>query len=191
MANEVLQKTGAAQFRFCVTGSLSSADAGTNWIGGDSGTDVVLTLASLADAGARQSDKVDLGATRARQYAVFGCVDYTGETAVTATSVDYYWAPSTQATQANGNTGGNSGEDAAAAAGGVGTSTVAEFLAICEWIGSLSISSIAGVQNGFVGVFSPSSRYGQLVVVNNGGDAFEDDDVEAHQVMIPLIDEIQ
>ena len=42
------------------------------------------------------------------------------------------------------------------------------------------------MQNGIVGVFSPSSRYGQLIVVNNSGDAFEADDVEMHQVFNPI-----
>ena len=46
-------------------------------------------------------------------------------------------------------------------------------------------------RSGFVGVFSPTNRYGQLIVVNNGGDVFEADDVEMHQVMNPIVDESQ
>ena len=189
MANEVLQKVGT-QVRFFVTGSFSPADAGTNFTIG-SPTDAVLTLASLADGAGRQSAKVDLGATRARQYEVLGCVDFTGETPTAGNTVDYYWAPSTSGTAGSGNVAGNSGGDAAAPAGALGSITLAEFLDQCIFIGSLVVHDGASVQNGFVGVFSPPGRYGQLVVVNNSGDAFEADDVEMHQVMNPIVDEVQ
>ena len=189
MANEVLRKVGT-QIRFCVSGSLSPADDGTNWTIGTP-TNVLLTLSGLASGSGRQSDKVDLGATRAPTYSVLGCVDFTDETPTASTRVDYYWAPSTSTTQGNGNVAGNSGADGAAPAGALGSITLAEFLKQCIYIGSLETHDGASVQNGFVGVLSPPGRYGQLVVVNNSGDTFEADDVEMHQVMNPIIDEIQ
>ena len=189
MANEVLQKVGA-QIRFCVAASLSPADDGTNWTIGVP-TDVALTLASLADGSGRQSAKVDLGATRAREYEVLGCVDFTGEAPTIGGTVDYYWAPSTSGTAANGNVAGNSGGDAAAPDGALGTILIAEFLLQCVYIGSRVVHDGASVQNGYVGRFSPPGRYGQLLVINNSGDVFEDDDVEMHQVMNPIVDEIQ
>lgn len=187
MANEILVKDGTV-VAFGVTGSFSPADAGTQHAA--SITDV-LTLASVADGAGRQSDKVDLGATRARRYGLIGVVDFTGETPVANGSVDYYWAPSTSGTQANGNVAGNSGTDGAAPDGAVGSITLAEFLRQCVYIGSLFTHDGASVQNGFVGVFESPTRYGQLVVVNNSGDAFEADDVEAHQVLVPIVDEVQ
>ena len=187
MANEILQKVGTA-IVFGVSGSFSPADAGTQWASSISDT---LTLAGLADGAGRQSDKVDLGATRAAQYACFGCVDFTGETPTAGAHVDYYWAPSTSSTPANGNVAGNSGADAAAPGGALGSITLAEFLDMCQYIGSLTVHDGAVVQNGFVGIFTPSDRYGQLVVVNESGDAFEADDVEMHQVLVPIIDELQ
>lgn len=189
MANEVLQKVGT-QVRFFVTGSFSPADAATNWTIGTP-TDVVLTLASVADTAARQSTKVDLGATRAAAYEVLGCVDFTGETPTAGESVDYYWAPSTHTTQANGNVAGNSGGDAACPDGALGSITLAEFLLQCIYIGSLINHDGASVQNGFVGILAPLGRYGQMIVVNESGDAFEADDVEAHTVMNPIVDEVQ
>jgi hypothetical protein len=189
MANEILQKVGG-QIRFCVAGSFSPADAGTNFTIGTP-TDVALTLSAVASAAARQSAKCDLGATRAARYEVLGCVDYTGETPSATGQIDYYWAPSTNATAGNGNVAGNSGGDAACPDGALGSITLAEFLKQCQYIGSLFTHDGACVQNGVVGVFAPSSRYGQLVVVNNGGDAFEADDVEAHQVFNAIIDESQ
>lgn len=189
MANEVLVKTGT-QIRFFVTGSFSPADAGTNWTIGVP-TDVVLTLSAVADGAGRQSTKVDLGATRARKYSVLGTVDFTGETPSATGTVDYYWAPSTSTTAGTGNVAGNSGVDAAAPGGALGTITLAEFLLQCQRIGSLPTHDGAVVQNGFVGIFSPAERFGQMIVVNNSGDAFEADDVEMHQVMNPIVDEIQ
>lgn len=189
MANEVLQKVGA-QIRFCVAASLSPADAGTNWTIGTP-TDVALTLSAVADGAGRQSAKVDLGATRAREYEVLGCVDFTGETPVVGDMVEYYWLPSTSGTAANGNVAGNSGGDAAAPDGALGTITLAEFARQAVFIGVLVCHDGASVQNGYVGRFSPPGRYGQLLVINQSGDAFEADDVEMHQVMNPIVDEIQ
>lgn len=189
MANEFLNKVGT-QIRFFVTGSFVSVDSATDWTIGTP-TDVVLTLSAVADAAARQSTKVDLGSTRAPEYEVLGCVDFTGETPTIGKTVDYYWAPSTSNTQANGNVAGNSGADADAPGGALGTILLAEFLLQCQVIGSLIVHDGASVQNGLVGRFSPSSRYGQLIVVNNSGDVFEADDVEMHQVMNPIVPELQ
>ena len=190
MANEFLFKE-STQIRFFVTGSFSPADNGTNWTRGTP-TDVALTLSAVANGAGRQSAKVDLGATRPRAYAVCGCVDFTGETPTAGNTVDYYWAPSTSSTAANGNVAGNSGGDAAAPDGALGSITLAEFLLQCDFIGSLIVHDGASVQNGLVNPYwVPPSRYGQLIVVNNSGDAFEADDVEAHQVFEPIVDELQ
>lgn len=189
MPNEILTKVGT-QIRFFVTGSFSPADNGTNWTVGTP-TDVVLTLSGVATTAGRQSAKVDLGATRAASYTLLGCVDFTGETPTVGQTIDYYWAPSPNTTQGDANVAGNSGADGAAPDGALGSITLGEFIKQCLFIGSLVIHDGASVQNGFVGVFSPPTRYGQLIVVNNSGDVFETDDVEMHQVMVPIIDEIQ
>lgn len=189
MANEVLVKLGT-QIRFFVTGSFSPADAGTNWTIGTP-TDVALTLSAVADTAGRQSLKVDLGATRARRYELLACVDFTLETPTAGAVVEYYWAPSVSGTQATGNVAGNSGGDAAAPDGALGSITLAEFVLQCQFIGVLVVHDGASVQNGLVGVFEPSSRYGQLIVKNESGDAFEADDVEMHHVLNPIVDEVQ
>lgn len=194
MANEVLVKTagGPTIISFNVTGSYSPADDGTNWLANlTADTNAALTLNALADGAGRQSAKVDLGATRARRYTLLGCVDFTGETPGATGRVDYYWAPSTSGTAANSNVAGNSGGDAAAPDGALGSITLAEFLLQCVYIGSLFTHDGASVQNGFVGILEPPERYGQLIVVNNSGDAMEADDVEHCQVLVPLTDEIQ
>jgi hypothetical protein len=175
------------QIRFCVAASLSPADAATNWTQGTP-TDVALTLASLATAAGRQSTKVDLGANRHSIYQLLGCVDFTGETPTAGLTIDYYWLPSTHATEANGNVAGNSGADAAAPGGAVpGGLTVAEFARMGIYIGSLVLSDDGAVQNGYVGTLAPPTRWGQLLVINSSGDAFENDDVEMHQVLNPVV----
>lgn len=194
MANEVLVKSAGTPtiISFNITGSYSPADAATNWIADQAAdTNIAITLSALANGAARQSAKGDLGALRARRYAVYAAVDFTAETPTAGNSVDYYWAPSTSNTQANSNVGGNSGADAAAGTGGLGSITAAEMVLQCVYIGSLIVHDGASVQNGFVGIFSPPARYGQLVVFNNSGDAFEADDVESCTVFLPLTDEVQ
>ncbi len=178
-----------------VNGSFNPDDDGTNWVANLTTINEALTLAGLTDGQGRQSVKLDLGALRAEEYTVFGCVDYTGETP-TGGRVDYYWAPSTHATQANGNVAGNSGADADAdqASGGWVPSslTLAEFIQLgCIFIGSLIVSNDDDVQNGTVGRLTPPTRWGQLIVVNNGGVPFEADDVEMHQVLVPVVRESQ
>lgn len=183
---DVTLEVGTA-IAFGVSGSFSPADPATQHAAAI--TDLI-TLASLANGAGRQSDKVDLGANRAPRYAVMGAFDFTGETPTAGGRMDVYWAPSTSGTQANGNVAGNSGADAAAPGGALGSITLPEFLAQCEYIGSLVVHDGAVVQNGPLGVFTPATRYGQIVVVNNSGDALEADDVENHVVLVPIIDDV-
>lgn len=189
MPNEVLQKVGT-QIRFAVAGSYSPADSGTDFTIGTP-TDVTLTLSGLADGAGRQSDKVDLGATRARAYECLAAVDFTGETPTAGEVIEFYWLPSTSGTQANGNVAGNSGADAAAPGGALGSITLAEFKKMAQFIGVLVIHDGAVVQNGFVGVLVPTQRYGQMLVINESGDAFEADNVEMAVFLTPIVDEIQ
>lgn len=185
---EITIKDGT-QIRFVGSG-FSPADAATDHTIGTP-TDVALTLGAVASAAGRQSAKADLGATRAARYAVYAAVDYTGETPSATGRTDFFWAPSTHATAANGNVAGNSGGDAACPDGALGSITLAEFILQCQYIGSLLTHDGAVVQNGLVNpFFQPTSRYGQLIVVNNGGDAYEADNVEMAVWMTPVIDDV-
>jgi hypothetical protein len=173
------------QFRFFVSGSFSPAVAGTNWTIGTP-TDVLLTLAGVANGAGRQSDKVDLKENRALEYEVLGCIDFTGEVPTNGARVEYHWLPSVSGTQATGNVAGNTGADGPGGDGGLGSLTLSDFVRMAQPIGTLVVHDGASVQNGFIGRFSPTSRYGQLLVVNRSGDVFEDDDVEMHQVMTEI-----
>lgn len=189
MPNEVLVKQGT-QIVFGAAATWNPADNGTNFAEGDAITDE-MGMSAIANGAGVQSIKIDLGATRAARYTVLGAFDFTGETPSAGGSVDLYWAPSTSGTQATGNIAGNSGADAACPNGALGSITLAEFVDMCQFIGSLRTHDGAVVQNGYVGTFSPIHRYGQMIVVNNAGDAFEADEVEHHIVMNPVVDEIQ
>lgn len=181
--------TAGAQTRFYVSGSFSPADAATNWSAGTP-TDVALTLAGVLNDQGRQSAKADLGSTWAMRHGLWGCVDFTGETPTQGGWIDYFWAPSTSSTPANGNVAGNSGADADAPDGALGSLTLDDFLRMIgpdNYIGALFVHDGQSVQNGFVGYFTPPSQWGQLVVVNRSGDAFEADDVEMHQVIQPVV----
>jgi hypothetical protein len=47
------------------------------------------------------------------------------------------------------------------------------------------------VQVAEIGYFSPSERYGSLIVKNESAAAFHSDDVESHVVFDPIVPEIQ
>lgn len=189
MANEILQKVGQ-QLRFCVSGDYSPADSGTDFTIGTP-TNVTLTLSGVANNAGRQSDKCDLGATRAAAYECMIAVDFTGETPTVGNTVEVYWAPSTSGTAANGNVAGNSGLDGAAPGGALGSITLDEFVKQCIYVGQLVVHDGAVVQNGFVGILCPPGRYGQIVVYNKSGDAFEADNVEMAVFLTPIVDESQ
>ena len=151
-------------------------------------TEVQLSLASVADGAARESDKVDLGEHRAREYHVRAAF----ELAATPTAgdiIELYWAPSQHATAANGNPGGATGSDA----NYTGYGTLSEAVKQLQFIGAFVCTSDATttVQAAEIGRFSPPERYGSLIVKNESGAAFHSDDVECHVVFDPIVPEIQ
>jgi hypothetical protein len=185
MANEVLRKTGdQICFRDVTDFNPTAANDLTQ-----SPTFVQLDLTSVADAAARQSAKFDLGARRAPAYSVMAAF----EIAATPTAgdlIELYWAPSPDATAANGNPGGVSGSDAAYAGY---SANLAASVKQLDFIGSFICTAQATgtVQVAKVGVFSPSERYGSLIVKNESGAALHSDAVEMHVVFDPIIDEVQ
>lgn len=151
-------------------------------------TEVQITLASLADGAARESDKVDLGEHRARDYHVRAAFEIAASPTA-SDIVELYWAPSQHATAANGNPGGVTGSDAAY----TGYGTLSEAIPQLIFIGAFVCSSdgTTTVQVAEVGTFSPPERYGTLIVKNESGAAFHSDDVESHVVFDPIVPEVQ
>jgi hypothetical protein len=179
MANEILVKSGTPKVW---------ADA-TDYAGdGGTRTDQI-DLTSLADGAARQGAKTDLGATRAKQYAVTVCV----EMAIAPTAkdtIDVYWAASPHATAATLNPGGCTGADAAYA--GTTGSSLDDSLLQLQYLGSISLTADATtvVQSQTFTLF-PQHRYGMPVIDNNGGQAMHSDAIECFIALTPIIPEVQ
>jgi hypothetical protein len=191
--SELKVKTGA-QFTF--------ADHATDFVGGTAktsleqagSTDVQINCVDLADGAGRESVKVDLGATRAARYGFMAAIEFeTSPLPTSGKTVDLYWAPSPDSVATDGNPMQIDGADAAAPSG---IGDLAELVLACQRIGSFVVSddgATQGVQVGFVGIFSPSERYGILLVVNNGGNgaAFRSGMEQTHFVMTEILDESQ
>ena len=187
MANEILVKVGT-QFSFADHAGDFGPTAANDL---EQGTpiNVQLITASVADAAARESAKLDFGAVRAKRYSLMGAVEMAA-TPVTGDVIELYWCASPDPTAANGNPGYCTGADAAYTGS---PATLAEGVAQLIFIGAFvcSADGTAIVQIQQIGVFSPPERYGSLVVKNESGAAFHSDDVETHFVLNPIIDEVQ
>ena len=152
-----------------------------------------ITLAALASAAARQGAKADLGANRAGGYAVKVGIEM-DVAPVAGAPVEFYWSSSYSGTAAVGNDGGASvtGADAAWVPGGGAEADIDEWKRQLTFIGILPLAADAATayQVGMINsYFSPPTRYGQVVVKNGGGQAFEGDDVEMYIALIPIIDD--
>lgn len=188
-AGDVVYQEGT-QIWFGVSGSYVGADPGTNLTRGTP-TYVTLDLSSLADGAARQSDQVDLGANRAIAYEVLGCIEL-AIAGFTYRVPELWWAPSTSGTAANGNVFGNSGADGTVPDGTVGSPSALEFQYACQFIGSWVNADTANYPlAAYIGTFSPMSRYGQLVVVNNTGRQLEVNMEEMHIVFNPIVRHVE
>ncbi len=188
MANEILTKVGT---------QISFADHATDFVGGDAktsleqsgATDVQIDLTDVADTAGRESAQVDLGAVRAARYNVMASFEFAA-TPVTGDRVELYWAPSPDATAANGNPMNIDGVDGAAPSG---IGTLAELVLASQSIGNFICTNDAttAIQTAWISSFSPSERFGILIVKNESGAAFHSDAVECNIVFNPIIQEIQ
>jgi hypothetical protein len=143
-----------------------------------------IDLTSVADGAARQSAKVDLGATRAELYEVVAAI----EIAATPTAgevIEFWWAPSPNSSAAVANPGGVSGSDSAYAGYSSNMSAAIKQL---QFIGDFVCTAQATgtVQIARVGAFRPKHRYGTLVVRNESGAALHSDAVEMSVLVSPL-----
>ena len=187
---EVLQKEGTS-FVFANSTYSPGASAVNNLGVWAAASDI--ELASLGAEAARQSIKKDLGATRARQYAVTACIEMASDPSA-GDSVEFYWGPSKESTAGMGNPGNLTGTDLAYT--GYTASTLGEGLDKLVHIGFLPLSLMNTADNefdmGFVGILRPTHRYGCLVVFNGAGaDAFHSDSVEMAVQFMPIVDEVQ
>jgi len=186
MSSEILTKEGTP-----IVWADETDYAGGSQVGGTRTHDLDLT--NLLFSEARQGEKADLGATRAARYAITLCVEFkSGEAPESGETVDLYWGPSGSITAGTANQGGLAGTDAAYT--GTSGDSLADSLKQLVFVGSLICTADAvGVPQRQTFVFSPPTRYGQPVVVNNT-DAEDLNDADAEEMyvrMVPLIDEVQ
>lgn len=179
MPNEVLQKTGTPVV-WANSGDFSSTNSGFT-------RTKQLDLTSLANNAARQGDKADLGATRARRFAVVAGLQV-NSAATAGNVIEIWWSSSASGTAGTGNTGGAGGSDAAYKA-----AKEDEWKQQLQYLGSLVLTNDGGtnVQYQCVGYFTPPDRYGMPVVVNKSGQALKNSGVEQFVALVPLIDEVQ
>lgn len=151
-----------------------------------------IDLTSVASSEARQGAKADLGATRARQYAVLVAIEFASAAASDET-VDIYWAASPIVTAGNANPGGTSGADADYT--GTTGDSLTDSLKQLQLIGSLTTTAdqTTVVQYQQVGILNGDEipRYGMPVLVDNSTGALVADAVEMYIALLPLIDDIQ
>ena len=188
--NQVLIKDGVTGLLFSNSTEYAATD-----LGDLENTDNAPTAVQFDPAGtvttqlARQSTKADLTEFRADSYSVTASFEFATAPAAGDT-VDLYWAPSHSGTAGKGNMGQTTGVDGAYAGG---AQTLAEGLKKLIFIGSLILSEDVQpfVHTGFVGVFSPPDRYGNLVVHNNGADDYDADGIQTAVAFDPIVTDIQ
>lgn len=158
--------------------------AGTEKTFKSSGGSSAITLASLANNAARQSVKLDLGATRAELYAVKADFEIAA-TPTAGNTIDLYWAPSSSATAGSDNPGNVSGADAAYTGYSANIDASVKQLV---FIGSFicTAQATANVQKAAVGTFAPPHRYGSLVVYDKSGAALHSSDTNINITFTPL-----
>jgi len=150
-----------------------------------------IDVTDLAAAAARQSAKLDFGATRAPLYDVRINFEMATDPAAGG-YLSLYMSPSHSGTADVGNVAHCTGADAAYAA--IAGYTLAELLAQLQVIGRVSVAiqnDADGIQCAHVGTFSPTDRYGNLVIVNNASVAFHSDAVEFAVGFFPIIPQAQ
>ena len=188
--NQVLIKDAAdatpKQISFAIHATYSPTGGNPIEIG--TPTEVELDLLNLLDTAAEQSAKADLGAVRASRYVVTACIEFQLASPTTGTLVEFYWAASGQSTAANGNPGYTTGVVGAY----TGTpAELAEGIAQLAFIGSLTVSADQEFQIADVGIFSPTHRFGMLIVKNETNVTICDTDIiESAVVLTPIVDDI-
>lgn len=143
-----------------------------------------IDLTSVANNAARQSDKVDLGATRAEVWAVSAAFEIAA-TPTAGNVIELWWAPSASSTAGMDNGGGVTGADAAYSGY---SSNIDASLKQLQFIGDFVCTAQATgtIQVGRVGSFRPQQRYGTLVVYNKSGAALHSDAVEMSVRLSPV-----
>lgn len=184
--NAVLVKTGQ---QILFNDSSAYAPANLNDLELGTATDVEILLDGIAVGEARSSAKADFGAAWAPSFAIHAAFEFATEP-VTGSAVNLYWAASVQSAAGTGNPGYVTGTDADY----TGTpGTLAEGLKQLEHMFSFICGADAtgSIQTSFLGIWTPPTRYGSLIIVNDTADIFHSDSVEMAISFTPIIPDVQ
>lgn len=156
-------------------------------IGATSGATVSqIDLTAIATGVARESSKIDLGATgKGHEYMLSACLEF-ASAPTDGEVVDFYWAGSPNPTAAEGNPGGLTGSDA-------DVTDTAGILGQLTYIGSMTLRANVINISDDIGTFVPKHRYGMLLVINQATPAMNSagNMDETHIIMTELIDQVQ
>lgn len=155
----------------------------------NSGGDGTISVASVANNAARQSTKVDFGATRASLYAVVTEFELAA-TPTAGNAIEIYGNPSTSATAGTDNLANCDGTDSAYSGY---SSNLADSVKQLEFVGAhiCTAQATATVQKGFTGFFTPKRRYYSFVVYNKSGAAFHSTNTNQVVKFVPVEDVIE
>lgn len=154
-----------------------------------SGGTGAITLTSVANNAARESAKIDFGATRARFYKVYMDAEMAA-TPTAGSTIEVWLNPSSSATAGTDNCGGCGGADAAYT--GYSSNLDASIVQL-EYVGALvtTAQATATVQRGYVGIAFLPQRYASIVVYNKSGAAFHSSATNIVIRFVPISDLIQ
>ena len=151
--------------------------------------EVQFSLASLANAAFRQSAKFDFGENWAQLYQARAAFEMAA-TPTAGRTINCWLAYSQSATAGNGNSGNASGSDAAYT--GYSSNAAASVLQLHQISAFVLTGQAAATVQEIEGwAFEPKGRYACLILQNDGGSAFDSDDIQSHIVFNPIVTEIQ
>ena len=165
---------------------------GNNDLSSGSPTVVDLSLdeggTGLADQAAVNSDQLDLGAVWPEELIAIACLEWFAAV-TTGKGVNFFWSPSGNSGVGVGNPGSPDGVDGLYAPSGF---TDDEGIKQMIFIGSHINNGNIAPQIAVVGIFSPPTRFGQLVVFNDSGTLLcGTDDIESSVLLYGYIPDIQ
>lgn len=156
---------------------------------GSQDLEVQLSMASVANAGFRQSAKFDFGENWAQEYQARGAFEIAA-TPTAGKSINAFLSYSQSATAGTGNAGNASGSDAAYTGySSNGAASVLQLHQISSFIVTAQATATVQVIEGWK--FTPQGRYASLIVHDDTGAAMHSDDVEIHIVLNPCVMEAQ
>jgi len=154
-----------------------------------SGGSAAITMTSVANGAARQSAKIDFGASRAREYLLIAEIEMAA-TPTAGNAIEFYMGWSNDSDAGDDNPAGLSGADAAYTGQ---SSNLDASVKQLSYLGDAVVSALATstVQRITVAKVEAPMRYGSLVVYNKAGSAFHSSATNIAFRFIPVLDVIE